>query len=298
MENRSRLELANDNAASFWLAQASVQGWEHARRPGFTAVRCDRNATDIHRVVITRPYTEPDALHAELFALLQDWGTTHVWVEDPYRRLDLAPYGYEAGLALAVMTREPGLPDVVGGRHQGSASGPSVTGASGEGLVVEEAVDADALAEVERTVVDGFPIPAWLPWQPAHQGRLLHAGLLAVPGYRAWLARIDGRPAGACMTYDNGETLGVYWVATMPDYRAKGVGRAVLTAALAAGAGGRVTTLVATLLGEPLYRRLGFVEQGTTRWWRRSGAVGGAPDAGSAAGRAVAPDAAATRSAR
>ncbi|MDH6126562.1 GNAT family N-acetyltransferase [Kitasatospora sp. GP82] len=149
-------------------------------------------------------------------------------------------------------------------------------------------MDADGLAEVEQVVVDGFPVAARQPWT---RGGLLPPGLLELPGFRAWLARVDaadgadtvhaadaadaaagadgvdGRPAAACVTYDNGETVGVYWVATLPDYRSRGLARAVLSHALEANPG-RVAALTATLLGEPLYRRLGFTEQGLTRWWR------------------------------
>ncbi|MDH6126563.1 hypothetical protein [Kitasatospora sp. GP82] len=109
-EIRGRLEQANDNAAAFWLAQAQVHGWEHLRRPGWTAVRCARDATDDHRVVITRRYPDPVALTAEISALFRTWGTTHFCLEDPYGKLDLADLADLAGepsLIMPVMTREP-----------------------------------------------------------------------------------------------------------------------------------------------------------------------------------------------
>ncbi|WP_354640576.1 GNAT family N-acetyltransferase [Kitasatospora camelliae] len=255
MENRSRLELANDNAAAFWLAQARVHGWETLVRPGFTAVRCDRDAADVHRVVVTRPYDEPEALERELVQVFRDWGTTRLCLEDPYGKLDLTRYHCEAGLGLPVMVREP------------HAEAQPLRAAPPAGLRVDEAVDADAFAEVERAVVDGFPIPPRQPWR---RGEFLTPALLDQPGYRAWLATVDGDTAGACMTYDDGTAVGVYWVATLPVHRSKGVARAVVDAALAA-AEGKPATLVATLLGEPLYKRLGFTEQGVTRWWRLPG---------------------------
>ncbi|GAA2745681.1 GNAT family N-acetyltransferase [Kitasatospora cinereorecta] len=262
MEKLGRLELANDNAASFWLAQAAAHGWDTLRRPGWTAIRCARDAGDAHRVVITRPYGEPAALEAELADLFVVWGTVGVCVEDPYRRLDLTRHGVTSQLPLAVMTREPGpLPHAAPGGYRRDPDGRV---AEPVAVKIEEALDATALAEVERAVVDGFPIPARQPWRPAE---LLPPALLEQSGFRAWLARVDGHPAGACITYDDGRAVGVYWVATLPDHRSSGIGRAVLTHALG-GYPDRVATLTATLLGEPLYRKLGFTEAATTHWWR------------------------------
>ncbi|WP_431678689.1 GNAT family N-acetyltransferase [Kitasatospora sp. KL5] len=304
MDTRSRLELANDNAAAFWLAQARSHGWEFVRTPHFTAVRCDGDA-EAHRVVVTRPYGEPESMVEELVAVLRDWRTARLCLEDPYARLDLRGHGCEASLGQAVMAREPdgaGVGAAVAGTGGAGAAGAGATGVGTAGagagaagvdgatgglqvlqggtavletsrrwrdqpaarLTVGEALDADDLAEVERTVIDGFPMPARLPHV---RGSMLPPGLLQTDGYRAWLARLDGRPAGACISYDDGTAVGIYSVATLPEHRSRGVGRAVVAAALAAHPD-RVATLVATLLGEPLYRRLGFAEYGVSRWWR------------------------------
>ncbi|WP_190211426.1 GNAT family N-acetyltransferase [Kitasatospora indigofera] len=276
METYSRLEQANDNAADFWLAQARVHDWQHLDRPGFTAVRCARTTTDAHRVVVTRPYGEPADLEKELAELLRTWGTTRLCLEDPYGALDLARLGCVHGLGMAVMVREPGtLSSGVGGAR--GAGGARATGGAepgatpslggrwryGNELTVDEACDGDLLASVERTVVEGFPVPAH---QPVTRGGMLPESLLGEPGIRAWLARVEGQDAGACLTYDNGGTVGVYWVATLPAHRSRGVARALLETALAAHPD-RPATLVSTLLAEPLYRKLGFVEHGVTRWW-------------------------------
>ncbi len=316
MEMRGRLEQANDNAAGFWLTQARAHGWESLRRPGFTAVRCARDHADAHRLVVTRPYSEPRWLEEELAGLLRDWGTTQLCLEDPYGGLDLSRFGCVRGLGMAVMTREP-----VGPPARGAAIGtgsPGGTGGTaglsgrpryGERLTICEAVDGAGLAAVERTVVEGFPIPARRPWVRGAMlpVDLLSAGLLpadllarhgeggsgkgaadgavegavdvavegavdgagetaGAPGIRAWLARVDGQAAGGCLTYDDGETVGLYWVSTLAGYRSRGVARGVLEAALG-GHPGRPATLVSTLLGEPLYRKLGFVERGVTCWW-------------------------------
>ncbi|WP_052681655.1 GNAT family N-acetyltransferase [Saccharothrix sp. ST-888] len=290
-ELRSRLEQANDNAADFWSAQARARGWDHLRRPGFTAVRCARDGADLPRVVITRPYPDPQKLTAEIRTLLREWDTGRCCLEDPYQGLELAASGLEPSLPMPVMTREPdAVADRPSPRHTGAARPGAVVGAPAVLLTVGEETDADGLAEVERTVVDGFPVAGG---QPGSRGRLLPPELLEQPGFRFWLARVggvdglyevdgadgadqrsasfgrgvNGQPAAACVTYDNGETVGVYWVATLPAHRSNGLARAVLSQALEAHPG-RLATLTATLLGEPLYRRLGFTEQGLARWWR------------------------------
>ncbi|WP_052391385.1 GNAT family N-acetyltransferase [Streptomyces sp. NRRL B-24484] len=262
MDTRSRLELANDNAAGFWLAQAPVHGWESVRTPRFAGVRCEGEA-EVHRIVVTRPYDEPEALKQELLGVLREWRTRRLCLEDPYGGLDLRPQGCEASLGQAVMVREPG-----GGPAPESGADPAVPrgrrGVPAGRLTVREARCPEELAEAERVVVDGFPMPARLLLAP---GTMLPPGLLEAPGHRTWVARVDDRPAGACVSYDDGTAVGVYSVATLPEHRSRGIGRAVVAAALAARPD-RVATLTSTLLGEPLYRRLGFAEHGVARWWR------------------------------
>ncbi|MFF1902443.1 GNAT family N-acetyltransferase [Kitasatospora sp. NPDC058218] len=259
MDNLSRLEQANDNAAAFWLAQARASGWHQLIRPGFTAVRCARTPNDAHRIVVTRPYDQPELLEDELAALLEDWSTTRLTLEDPYLRLDMSRHGCVHGRAMPVMAREPGPLEVplLGALPSSGALG-------GGDLTVDEALDAEAFAEVEHAVVDGFPITDRQPWT---RGGMLPERLRHEPGLRAWRARIGGDLAGACLTYDDGRATGVYWVATLPEQRSRGVARAVLETALAAAHLDRPATLVATMLGEPLYRKLGFAVEGRSHWW-------------------------------
>ncbi|MFJ2867213.1 GNAT family N-acetyltransferase [Kitasatospora sp. NPDC087314] len=266
MNTNSRLEQANDNAAAFWLAQARVHGWRFRTRPGWTAVRCARTPEDAHRVVVTRPYTEPGLLERELEDLLSEWETIRFTLEDPYGGLDLTRFGATRMPIMPVMTREPGPVEGV------SATLPALVAVHGGGsLTVDEALDGDTFAQVERAIVDGFPLPARQPWT---RGDALPERLWGEPGWRAWLGRVDGVTAGTCLTYDDGQATGVYWVATLPAQRGRGVARAVLQAALAHAHPDRPATLVATSLGEPLYRKLGFTEQARTCWWTRTSVDG------------------------
>ena len=134
-------------------------------------------------------------------------------------------------------------------------------------IPVVQAADQAILAQAERVIVNGFPQRALQPYRP---GRSLPPLVLTVPGWRTWLAYRGREPAAACCTYDDGATVGVYWLATLPEHRSHGLGRAVLSAALAR-CPTRPAALVATAAGEPLYSSLGFRAVSEAAWYRKPG---------------------------
>jgi GNAT superfamily N-acetyltransferase len=75
-----------------------------------------------------------------------------------------------------------------------------------------------------------------------------------------FLGRYEGRPAASSASFLFDGIAGIYFVATLPEFRKKGIGRSVTFAPLqkAQGAGARGAILQASALGEPVYRRLGF----------------------------------------
>jgi GNAT superfamily N-acetyltransferase len=79
-------------------------------------------------------------------------------------------------------------------------------------------------------------------------------------GAAAFLAHVDGRPAGISMTIVSHGVAGVYWVGCTEETRGRGLGRAVTAAAIDAGLemGAASVSLQASPMGEPLYRRMGF----------------------------------------
>ncbi len=123
----------------------------------------------------------------------------------------------------------------------------------------------EELEQAERVIVDGFPRPEVPPWKP---GGFLTKNVLADPGWTTWLARRDGVPGAAAVSYDDGAVLGVYWLATLPEQRGAGLGSAVMTAILASRPE-RASGLVATQMGLPLYERLGYRTVGEGIWYAR-----------------------------
>uniref|UniRef100_UPI0013E3AA10 GNAT family N-acetyltransferase n=1 Tax=Actinoplanes solisilvae TaxID=2486853 RepID=UPI0013E3AA10 len=71
---------------------------------------------------------------------------------------------------------------------------------------------------------------------------------------------IDGRTVGTCTLSVATETAALYFIATDPAYRRRGVATALTQAALdiAKRIGMRLATLQASAVGEAVYRRIGF----------------------------------------
>ncbi len=86
---------------------------------------------------------------------------------------------------------------------------------------------------------------------------------LVAPHMAAFLAFLeDGTPAAGAMTIVSHGVAGIYWVGTIPE--ARGLGLAELCTRVAGNAGfelgGRIISLQASVMGEPIYRRMGYVE--------------------------------------
>jgi ribosomal protein S18 acetylase RimI-like enzyme len=81
------------------------------------------------------------------------------------------------------------------------------------------------------------------------------------PGVRVYQARIRGETACVTATIDQGCDLGVYLVATASEFRGRGLASRLLTAALleARERGLKTSSLQASGMGEPVYRRMGYL---------------------------------------
>ncbi|MFI1992088.1 GNAT family N-acetyltransferase [Actinoplanes sp. NPDC020271] len=149
---------------------------------------------------------------------------------------------------MPVMVRPPGPP--------AQSPVPGVVEVSGE----------DELAVAERVMIDGFPLRRY---QPVVRGHALPPRILGLPGWRFWLAYSKGSPAAAAYTFDDGTAVGLYWLATLPEFRSRGLGRAILNRAFDAHPE-QPFALVATDAGRPLYEKLGFHTTAMANWYTRS----------------------------
>jgi len=80
-------------------------------------------------------------------------------------------------------------------------------------------------------------------------------------GFRIYRARVDGQVACVMGTMEHeGGDLGIYWVATVPEFRGRSLSKRLMTAALvdARERGFATSSLQASSMGEPVYLRLGY----------------------------------------
>lgn len=86
-----------------------------------------------------------------------------------------------------------------------------------------------------------------------------HNGLTAANAV-AFLAHLDGKPAGIAMTIVSHGVAGIYWVGSAEEARGRGLGWTVTAAAVSAGfdLGAEIASLQASPMGESLYRSMGF----------------------------------------
>jgi GNAT superfamily N-acetyltransferase len=149
---------------------------------------------------------------------------------------------------------QPGIP-ALSLRLAGARAADAAFAASQvAGLEIRRVRDDGDLAAFQRTAFVGFGLP-----EPA--ARLyLTPELRDTPEVTLLLGCLDGQPACTSLVIDRGEIAGIYWVATLPDARRRGLGEAITWAAVHAGAaaGCAVASLQASAMGRPIYERMGF----------------------------------------
>jgi GNAT superfamily N-acetyltransferase len=86
-----------------------------------------------------------------------------------------------------------------------------------------------------------------------------------------YLARVEARPAACVAAFDAGGDCGIYNVGTVAEARGKGLATGLMRQALldARERGCQTTSLQATAMGRPVYRRLGYRELGAIEMWER-----------------------------
>lgn len=122
---------------------------------------------------------------------------------------------------------------------------------------VESAADARAYGEVMGLAYGTYGMP--VECGPALVGTI---EVLRAPHVVTFVAEVDGTIAAGAMVIVTHGVAGVYWVGTHPEARGKGLAELCTRAAGNAGfdLGARIAGLQASVMGEPIYRRMGYVE--------------------------------------
>jgi GNAT superfamily N-acetyltransferase len=190
---------------------------------------------------------DPDALleRARAFFGARDRGFA-VWARDGVAEdRELIGAAERAGLRMVYEMPEMVLdrPAEPGALPDGAELGRVATAGDGD--------DYWRVAAAAYTSI-GFP-PEVFAFYESHDG-------LQADNVAAFLAHLDGRPAGIAMTIVSHGVAGIYWVGCTEEARGRGLGRTMTAAAVNAGLemGARTASLQASPMGENLYRQMGF----------------------------------------
>jgi GNAT superfamily N-acetyltransferase len=91
------------------------------------------------------------------------------------------------------------------------------------------------------------------------------------PGVTLYQARVDGEAACVLGTIDHDGDIGFYFVATHPEHRGQGLATRLMTVALldAIERGLETSSLQASPMGRPVYRRLGYGDDFAMRMYEK-----------------------------
>jgi len=123
---------------------------------------------------------------------------------------------------------------------------------------IDEVCDEETMNDWLATLAGGYDLPREVANLFSHWPA--HLGLSSRSPMRAFIARQEGRPVACSLLYIDEGVAGIYCVATVPDARNQGLGRAVTLAPLleARNSGYSVAVLQSSVMGESVYRRIGF----------------------------------------
>jgi GNAT superfamily N-acetyltransferase len=170
------------------------------------------------------------------------WLAPHLAVEPWRARLEPRGFGYAAdtpGMAIDLSTLD--LP---------AAEAP--------GLAIRRVASAQEMQTWGEVFVTGYALPP--AWHAATITFFRELGY--APPIRHYLGLLDGEPVATASLFTGAGVAGVFYVATVPAARRRGIGAAVTLAALRDGRelGYRIGVLQASPQGYPVYQRMGFVE--------------------------------------
>jgi GNAT superfamily N-acetyltransferase len=127
------------------------------------------------------------------------------------------------------------------------------------GLKIIDVKDDNTLKTWCHITSTGFGIP-----EPAEPSLLawFKTDIKYKQPLKFYLGLLEGKPVATSMYFPGEGVVGIYFVATLPEARNKGIGFAITQKPLLEGRemGYRVGILQASKMGEPVYRKMGFKE--------------------------------------
>ena len=220
-----------------WLLASAAAGGRPSRRTDLWAgAHVGDRGMLTNPVILLRPLDDAPGVLAEIEELIP--AATPYFLLSPFQTADLAAHGLVKIGHPPLMVRMP-------------APRP---GGDPADVEVVEVVDEDTLAEAERVLVEGYPMPDVQPLVP---GSVLPPALLGSSTH-LWLARVDGAPVAVAMGYVGEAAVLVEYVATLSAARGRGAGAAVTWAATLA-APDFPAVLIASDDGRPVYERMGYL---------------------------------------
>lgn len=200
-----------------------------------------------HAAVLTSPRADPRRLRAAA----QEVARAHdgpLGILDTWSLLDLSDLGFDVEERLH-LSRSAGVPD--------RPLRPPELEISRVGTAEAiAAFDALSVAAFEMTL-SGAPSEIYAP------------ALLDDPDVHCFIGRVEGAGVAVSQAIVHAGVIGVYGVATVAVHRRRGYGEA-MTWQAALVEPRLPAVLVPTVMGDALYRRMGFREIGRHRVWRRA----------------------------
>jgi GNAT superfamily N-acetyltransferase len=130
------------------------------------------------------------------------------------------------------------------------------------GFEVHAVDDDESAATFEQVLVRAYPVPE-ISLSP-------HGAVIGTPGattrWRHYVGLLDGEPVATGSAFVDTHHVHVEFISTMEACRGRGVGYAI-TAAATAAAPELPALLIASDLGQPVYRRLGYVALSRFTLW-------------------------------